>query len=91
MIAEYIPQLQQIFTVQQTIGDIHPFLEKLFPVAIVKDEQFFIYDVDPTGRQYEFVKQTPTPMPIPDGVRAAFPLDSYNGRSRRHLSTRCMW
>jgi hypothetical protein len=80
MTSEYIPQLQQIFTIQQTIGDVHPFLEKLFPVAIVKDEQFFIYDVDPTGRQYELVKQTPTPMPIPDGVRAAFPLDSHNGR-----------
>ncbi len=46
MTTKYIPQLQQIFTVQQTIRDIHPFLEKLFPVAIVKDEQFFIYDLD---------------------------------------------
>lgn len=80
MTTEYIPQLQQIFAVQQTIHDIHPFLEKLFPVAIVKDEQFFIYDLDAGGRQYRFVKQTPTPMPIPDRVRAAFPLESYDGR-----------
>lgn len=78
--AQAMPPLQQIFAVQQTIQDIHPFLEKLFPIAIVKNEQFFIYDVDPNGQRYRLVKEVATPMPIPDKVRAAFPLDSYDDR-----------
>jgi hypothetical protein len=80
MTSEYLPQLQQIFQLQQTIRDIHPFLEKLFPVAIVKDDQFFIYDLDPAGQEYIFARQVETPMPVPPQVRAAFPLENYDER-----------
>jgi hypothetical protein len=80
MTSEYLPQLQQIFQLQQTIRDIHPFLKKLFPVAIFSDDQFFIYDLDPAGQEYIFARQVGTPMPVPPQVRAAFPLESYDGR-----------
>jgi hypothetical protein len=80
MTSEYLPQLQQIVQLQQTIRDIHPFLEKLFPVAIFSDDQFFIYDLDPAGQEYIFARQVETPMPVPPQVRAAFPLESYDGR-----------
>jgi len=77
---EYVDQLQNVFEIQQNILDIHPFLEKVFPIAIVEDGQFFIYNTEPTGKEYKFVKQTAVPMPVPEGIRAAFPLDSYDNR-----------
>ncbi len=76
----YLPQLQRIFTVQQQIQDIHPFLQKLYPVAIVKDEQFLVYDVAEGAGEYHFAGRFPTPMPIPIGVRAAFTLEEFGNR-----------
>jgi len=80
MTSNYTTHLQQLFDIQQTIRDIHPSLGKLFPVAIFSDDQFFIYDLDPTGQEYIFVRQVETPMPVPPQVRAAFPLESYGER-----------
>ena len=74
-------QLQKIFDVQSRIVSIHPFLERVFPVALVEDDQFFIYDVDESGQRYVFVKHAATPMPTPSKVRAAFPLECYGGRA----------
>lgn len=76
----YLPQLQQIFTLQRQIQDIHPFLQKLYPVAIVKDAQFLVYDAAEGASEYHFVSAFPTPMPIPHGIRAAFPLEAYDMR-----------
>ena len=76
----YLPQLQRIFTTQQQIQDIHPFLKKLYPVAVVKDEQFLVYDIAEGAIEYHFAGAFPTPMPIPQGVRAAFPLEVYDMR-----------
>lgn len=76
----YLPQLQTILTIQKLIQDIHPFLKKLYPVAIVKDDQFLVYDVAPAANEYHFAGAFPTPMPIPVGVRAAFPLEGFDGR-----------
>lgn len=80
MTANHIDQLQQIFEFQATIQDIHPFLEKLFPIAIVEDGNFLIYDVEPHSQRYVLIQKAATPMPIPKGVRAAFPLESYQSR-----------
>ena len=80
MIDTTLSQLQQIFTLQQQIQDIHPFLKKLYPVAIVKDEQFLVYDVAEASSEYHFAGAFPTPMPIPQGVRAAFHIEDYSNR-----------
>lgn len=76
----YSNQLQKIFAVQSKIADIHPLLERVFPIALVEDGQFLIFDADPSGERFAFVKQVATPMPIPQGVRAAFPLESYGNK-----------
>lgn len=77
---KYDSDLQKIFEVQNKIKDIHPFLEKVFPIAIVRDNYFFVFDADSSGKRYVFVKESPTPMPVPKGVRAAFPLECYEGK-----------
>ncbi len=76
----YATHLQKIFEIRAQIADVHPLLEHVSPVAIVDGDQFLIFDVDPSGKRYTFVKQAPTPMLIPQGVRAAFPLECYGGK-----------
>ncbi len=39
-----------------------------------------IFDVDKSGVSYQIVKVIPAMMPLPEGVRAAFPLEGYAGR-----------
>ncbi|BCX03836.1 MAG: hypothetical protein KatS3mg053_1774 [Candidatus Roseilinea sp.] len=80
MTSNHSNQLQKIFIVQESIQDIHPFLESLFPIAIVEDDHFLIYDTEPNDRRYTFIRKAATPMPIPQGVRAAFQLASYDNR-----------
>ncbi len=80
METDYSYALKKIFEIQQAIRDIHPFLEKVCPVAIAENGQFLIYDVPPHQDAYTFIKRVEFPMPIPDGVRAAFSLESYNLR-----------
>jgi hypothetical protein len=81
MLERYIQQLHKLFELRSQIVDVHPLLQKLYPVAIVINDHFYIFDVDATGQAYTFVKQAPTPMPVPKGVRAAFPLECYGGKS----------
>ncbi len=77
---KYNRSLQKIFEVQDKIKDIHPFLGKVFPIAIAEIDQFFVFDTDSSGRRYVFVKKAPTPMPVPKGVRAAFTLECYKNK-----------
>jgi hypothetical protein len=80
MTPNHLNQLRKVFEVQENIQDIHPFLEKLFPIAIVENGYFLIYDTELNNRRYVFVRKVATPMPIPQGVRAAFHLESYDNR-----------
>jgi len=81
MLEHYTQQCQKLFELQRQIVDVHPLLQTLYPVAIVVGEHFYIFDVDASGQAYTFVKQAPTPMPVPKGVRAAFPLECYGAKS----------
>lgn len=74
MSGAYQAALKEIFTCQASILDLHPFLAELFPVAIVEDDHFLIYQPEPESWSYVFQARKPTPMPVPAGVRAAFPL-----------------
>ncbi len=80
MESDRIKHLQRVIKIQADIRDIHPFLEKPFPIAIVENDHFLIYDTGPNHQQYAFVRKVATPTPIPKGVRAAFHLESYDNR-----------
>lgn len=45
MKSEHENQLQVIFDIKRRIVSIHPFLQRVFPVALVEGDQFLIYDV----------------------------------------------
>jgi hypothetical protein len=75
-------KLQRVSELQQTLADIHPVLSRVHPIAVVENNLFHIFDIEnrDVGR-WAFVKRAPTPMPVPRGVRAAFPLACYDSKS----------
>ena len=77
---DFLEPINAIIPLHQQASDLHPALKNYYPIAIVVDEQFLIYDFDLSRLSYEFKKMTPTPMPVPEGVRAAFQLEAYGGR-----------
>lgn len=78
MTARTAAPLQRVFEIQHQIQDVHPFLDTLYPIAIVEEGSFFIFELGPEG--YALTASAPTPMPVPQGVRAAFPLEAIDGR-----------
>jgi hypothetical protein len=80
IVKKYDQDLKKIITLQKKIKDLHPFLKKLYPVAIVEGDDFLIYEFDPKKKQYIFIKTAQPAMIVPEGVRAAFPLDFYDNK-----------
>lgn len=78
IIASSASALQRLGSIQQEVRDLHPYLEKLYPVAVAENGSLYIFDIDSVSGDYRFQKQAPQPFPISRGVRAAFPLESYN-------------
>ena len=72
--------LRGIFEFRSEVKDIHPFLDAVFPVALVEGDQLSVYDTGPEGDEYHLMKQAPVPSHLPPQVRAAFPLACYNDR-----------
>ncbi len=75
------PKLQRIIGLQAEVGPLHPVLQNLYPVAVVDGDRFLIFDLDESKTGYRFLKEAPVPMPMPKGVRAAFPLEALDNRS----------
>ena len=80
IIASVDTALQKLVIVHQTIKEIHPFLASLHPIAVVEDSSLFIFDADSVTGTYRFQKKVPVPFPMQKGIRASFPLTSYEGR-----------
>jgi hypothetical protein len=74
-----LPKLNQVFGLQRQIARLHPFLQDLFPIAVAKEAGFLVFVPEPERGTYRFLTREPAPMPVPDGVRAAFPLGSLSG------------
>ncbi|MFN2302434.1 MAG: hypothetical protein ACK2TV_01760 [Anaerolineales bacterium] len=70
--------INALIPLKQQVDTFHPALEKLYPIAVLKDEHLLIYDSD--LEKYRLTKRISVPMPIPIGVRAAFQLQDYDGR-----------
>ncbi|HUU52249.1 MAG TPA: hypothetical protein VMW92_04400 [Candidatus Heimdallarchaeota archaeon] len=80
MVEKFGQNLQKIFKIQKKIERIHPFLKKLYPVAIVEGDLFYVFDLDPSKRRYVLAKMAKPAMIVPEGIRAAFPLDFYENK-----------
>ncbi len=77
--AKYEQSLKKLVEVHKQIRSLHPLLKKLYPVAVVEGEDFYVFDVNGAGG-YELAESARPAMIIPQGIRAAFPLDFYDNK-----------
>ncbi len=80
VIATVESSLQKLTQMHEEIRDIHSFLSRLHPIAVVEGGSLFIFDADSLGQVYKFQKKEPVPFPMDKGIRASFPLASFGGR-----------
>jgi len=76
----YAESLREVFSLRDQIKDIHPILENLYPVAVAEGEDLLVFKPDETRKIYSLAVRTPAPMPIPQGIRAAFPLETLGNK-----------
>lgn len=76
----YEEGLGKIPEFREKVKNLHPFLSNLYPVAVCKGDTLRIYEWDANAEQYRFLKQVQPAFPIPEGIRAAFPLQEIDGR-----------
>jgi hypothetical protein len=79
-IERQLVSLEQIRELRKEIKDIDRSLEKLYPVAVVKDNAYFLFDLDQSGEKYEFKMEYPYNRGDAKGLRAAYVLQFYGER-----------
>lgn len=72
--------LNKLITMQKEIVDISIALGKIYPIAIVKDNVFYVFDFDEDKGIYEYKCEFKSPMSIDEDVFAAFILEFYNNK-----------
>lgn len=70
----YKAKFESLLKLQDQVKHIHPLLQEHYPIAIVEEGNFYIFEYLQSG--YELTKVEPDTMHIPHGIRAAFPLES---------------
>jgi hypothetical protein len=78
--AKYEESFTKLIELHKQVRSLHPYLLKLYPVAVVEGEDFHVFDVKSTAKGYELVTTSQPAMIVPQGVRAAFPLDFYENK-----------
>ena len=74
---KYITGTQQLVIMHEQIKSLYPVLEKLYPIAVAENHSLYIFDLD-SNSNYTFIKKVPENFPVPDGIRAAMPLQGYD-------------
>jgi|WetSurMetagenome_2_1015567.scaffolds.fasta_scaffold02884_6 hypothetical protein len=77
---KYDTSLQKIVKIYEQVKSFYKVLDKLQPIAIAENNYFYIFDSE-NNSEYKFIKKAPVSFPIPQGIRAAMPLESYNFKS----------
>lgn len=72
--------LDRLVQLRRQLEHLHPFLDRLYPVVVVEGQHLFAFEPDVAGERFHLTADGPAPMPIPEGVRAAFPLELLGGR-----------
>jgi len=76
-----LENLNALVSIHSEIKEVHPSLNKLYPIAItdVVDNKLIIYDVN-SSMKYEYVTEKKVDIPLPKKVRASFPIDFYDSK-----------
>jgi hypothetical protein len=77
---KYSTSLKKIFDLEAQFAPLHPVLAKVYPVAIVENKTFYIFDPVPAEREYRLAQASPDTFSMPVGIRAAMPLAFWDNR-----------
>jgi hypothetical protein len=77
---KYSAALAKIFDVQARIKGINRAFEKVYPVAIVENKTFYIFEPATQERVYRLVRTSPDTLNLAPGTLAAFPLPFWDNR-----------
>jgi hypothetical protein len=72
----YAASLRELFPLRERIKSVHPLLENLYHVAVADGDDLLIFKPDENRKAYTLEVRTPSPFPIAQGTRAAFPLEA---------------
>jgi len=76
----YQTELAKVLTCRGKAADLHPAFAKTYPVALVDDRQFYVFEPDAAGKSWGLSAQAPVKSPMPVGIRAAMPLAFWDNR-----------
>ena len=77
---KYSASLKKIFDLDVRFAPLHPALGKVYPVAIVENKTFYIFEPVPAEKVYRLVLTSPDTFNMPTGIRAAMPLAFWENR-----------
>ncbi|MBN2399663.1 MAG: hypothetical protein JXI33_04910 [Candidatus Aminicenantes bacterium] len=72
--------LTQVQAWREKAADLHPAFAKTYPVALVENGRWYVYEVDATGKSWKLSARASVRSQLPAGIRAAMPLDFWNFR-----------
>ena len=73
-------QVNGVLERQSKIAGIHPLFAQAYPIGVATGQQIAIYAPEAQGGQYRLAACVQSPVAVPTGVRAAFPLEDYGSR-----------
>ncbi len=72
--------LAKLVQMQDEIKDIHPYLKVFQPIAVVQNNDLYLFTFESSAGSYKFQKEDPVPFPMAKGIRASFPLSTNGGK-----------
>ena len=78
--AKYAAPLKKIFDYQTMFAPLDPALAEVYPVAIVENKTFYVFEPVPGEKAYRLAASAPDAYGVPAGVRAAMPLGFWENR-----------
>ena len=80
MAQRYQAELAKVQAWREKAADLHPAFAKTYPVALVADGQWHVFEPAADGKSWNLAAQAPVKFPLPAGIRAAMPLDFWGNR-----------
>jgi hypothetical protein len=81
--------MDEIIKMHGDIKNIHITLGRLYPITVINNGYFFVFDIQEAGNKYEFKLKTELPIHLKTfsgDILAAFPIEFYGDRSSAVIS-----
>jgi hypothetical protein len=70
----------RIAALHAAVRDLHPVLDRCYPIGLAKDDRLMVFDADTDQNRYRLVCESVVPSPIRDGTRMTVTLPDYGNR-----------